>query len=117
MDRHVKVGRFCDGIQEEEMIEDFTIDNDVSSSGVGQPCGLYRYSPKAINENFVEEVLGLAKNEPELPIELREMISNSSNQDVDFLIEWCSNVLTSALAEKRRRYVFHGLEFQARHGE
>lgn len=95
-----------------------TIDNDIDSPRAGMeydaslivgsavnldPCGLYKHSPKGINECFIEDVLALAQNERELPIELREMIANAADSDIDFLIEWTGEVLTSSLAEKRKR--------------
>ena len=78
-----------------------TVINDVSDMRVGRitnldPCGLYKHSPLAEARDF-------ALNEPELPIDLSELIANHTLGEIEAGIELYSGLLSKYLAERNRR--------------
>lgn len=81
-----------------------TVVNDLNDLRVGKvvnldPCGLYKHSPKAKVESFLE----FARAERNLPVDIREMANNMTNQELNETAEWLSDALSAVLVERNRR--------------
>jgi hypothetical protein len=102
------------------MINDFTVDNDLDSKDVGKVvyapdygtvnntaglpnpgslCGNYRFSPKAVEIEFLD----FAKNEPESINDIQEMADNMHLDELDKTAEWLSGALSAILKARAKK--------------
>ncbi len=56
-----------------------------------------------INDLKISQFTEFVRDERDSPIDHREGINQMSKDELDFLTEWSADLLSEALAEKRRR--------------